>query len=86
MLVKLNYCDLNYKDGLILNRIARLVRNYPHIPGIGFSGVVEASDSPDDKAGDEVLLTGWGLGDLPKLGSRILKGQVPGRTVIDVNR
>ena len=62
VLVKVNYSDLNYKDGLILNGLARLVRTYPHIPGIDFSGVVEASDSPDYKPGDEVLLTGWGLG------------------------
>lgn len=63
VLVKVNYSDLNYKDGLILNGLARLVRNYPHIPGIDFSGVVESSDSPDYQPGDEVLLTGWGLGE-----------------------
>ncbi len=61
--VRVAYSDLNYKDGLILKGLARLVRAYPHIPGIDFSGTVEASDSPDFKPGDEVIATGWGLGE-----------------------
>ena len=61
--VRIDYSDLNYKDGLILKGLARLVRNYPHVPGIDFSGVVEASASPDFAAGDRVVLTGWGLGE-----------------------
>ena len=61
--VRIDYSDLNYKDGLILKGLARLVRNYPHVPGIDFSGVVEQSASPDFAAGDRVVLTGWGLGE-----------------------
>lgn len=61
--VRVAYSDLNYKDGLILKGLARLVRDYPHIPGIDFSGTVEASDSPDFKPGDEVIATGWALGE-----------------------
>jgi len=61
--VRVAYSDLNYKDGLILKGLARLVRDYPHIPGIDFSGTVEASNSPDFQPGDEVIATGWALGE-----------------------
>jgi acrylyl-CoA reductase (NADPH) len=61
--VRVAYSGLNYKDGLILKGLARLVRVYPHIPGIDFSGTVEASDSPDFKPGDEVIATGWAIGE-----------------------
>ncbi|MGE0734536.1 MAG: MDR family oxidoreductase [Alphaproteobacteria bacterium] len=63
VVVRVHYSDLNYKDGLILNGLARLVRKYPHVPGIDFSGVVESSQSSNFKPGDEVILTGWGLGE-----------------------
>ena len=61
--VRIDYSDLNYKDGLILKGLARLVRNYPHVPGIDFSGTVDKSASPEFAAGDRVVLTGWGLGE-----------------------
>jgi len=61
--VAVSYSTLNYKDGMILKGIGRLVRNYPHVPGIDFAGIVEASDSPDYKIGDHVLLTGWRVGE-----------------------
>ena len=44
--VEVSYSTLNYKDGMILNGIGRLVRDYPHVPGIDFSGVVSASSDP----------------------------------------
>ena len=62
--VAVKYTTLNYKDGMILNGIGKLVRTYPHIPGIDFSGVVEESSHPDYKAGDEVILTGWRVGEV----------------------
>ena len=43
--VKVEYSGLNYKDALILKNGARLVKEFPHIPGIDFSGVVEEKDS-----------------------------------------
>ena len=61
--VRIDYSDLNYKDGLILKGLARLVRTYPHVPGIDFSGVVDASDAAGFAPGDRVVLTGWGLGE-----------------------
>jgi acrylyl-CoA reductase (NADPH) len=54
---------LNYKDGLILQGIGRLVRTYPHIPGIDFAGTVERSQSPEFAPGDPVILTGWRVGE-----------------------
>src|SRR5712691_4965023 len=54
---------LNYKDGMILQGIGRLVRRYPHIAGIDFAGTVARSDSPDFKPGDPVILTGWRVGE-----------------------
>jgi acrylyl-CoA reductase (NADPH) len=62
--VRVDYSTLNYKDGMILNGLGRLVRQYPHIPGIDFAGTVEASDSPAWKPGDKVILTGWRVGEV----------------------
>ena len=61
--VAVAYTTLNYKDGMVLNGIGRLVRAYPHVPGIDFAGTVEASDHPDYKPGDRVILTGWRVGE-----------------------
>jgi len=54
---------LNYKDGMILQGIGRLVRTYPHVPGIDFAGTVERSESPEFAPGDPVMLTGWRVGE-----------------------
>ena len=62
--VKIKYSGLNYKDALILKNGARLVKEFPHIPGIDFSGVVEDSSHKDFKPGDEVILTGWRVGEI----------------------
>lgn len=62
--VKIKYSGLNYKDALILKNGARLVKEFPHIPGIDFSGVVEDSGHKEFKTGDEVILTGWRVGEI----------------------
>tara|TARA_B100000900_G_scaffold85506_1_gene69221 strand:- start:43 stop:1044 length:1002 start_codon:yes stop_codon:yes gene_type:complete len=62
--VKVQYSGLNYKDALILKNGARLVKNFPHIPGIDFSGIVEESNHKNFKTGDEVILTGWRVGEI----------------------
>ena len=61
--VSIKYSALNYKDGLIIQGLGRLVRDYPHVSGIDFAGVIEQSESPDYKPGDEVVLTGWRVGE-----------------------
>ena len=62
--VKVHYSGLNYKDALILKNGARLVKEFPHIPGIDFSGVVEESKHDKFKKGDEIILTGWRVGEI----------------------
>ncbi len=64
VLVKVDYSDLNYKDALILKNGAKLVKEFPHIPGIDFSGTVLKSGNPKFKKGDEVILTGWRVGEI----------------------
>lgn len=61
--VAISHSSLNYKDGMILCGLRRLVRQYPHVPGIDFAGIVERSDSPDYAPGDAVILTGWRVGE-----------------------
>ena len=61
--VRVAYSSLNYKDGLILTGQGRLVRDYPHVPGIDLAGTVVTSESADYAPGDEVLLTGWFVGE-----------------------
>ena len=64
ILVKVDYSSLNYKDALILKNGGKLVKEYPHIPGIDFSGKVIESDTPDFKSGDDVVLTGCRVGEI----------------------
>ena len=61
--VRVTHSTVNYKDGLAITGKSPVVRRFPMIPGIDFAGIVEASDSPAFKPGDEVLLNGWGLGE-----------------------
>ena len=63
VLVRVTHSGLNYKDGMVVKGIGRLVRNYPHVPGIDFAGVVDSSDSGSFQPGDRVLLTGWRVGE-----------------------
>ncbi len=62
--VRVEWSSLNYKDGMVLQGIGRLVRNYPHVPGIDLAGVVEASDDARYQPGDAVVLTGWRVGEV----------------------
>jgi len=62
--VAVDYSTVNYKDGLVLNGLGGLVKTYPHVPGVDFAGTVEASDNPDFKPGDTVVLTGWRVGEV----------------------
>jgi acrylyl-CoA reductase (NADPH) len=67
---------LNYKDAMILQGLGRLVRQYPHIPGVDFAGTVERSDSQEFKPGDPVILTGWRVGEV-RWGGYAEKARVP---------
>ncbi len=62
--VKVDYSDLNFKDGMILKNGGRLVKEFPHIPGIDFSGTVIESTNSKFEEGDEVILTGFRVGEI----------------------
>lgn len=63
--VDVEYSTINYKDGLCLSpRGGGLVRTYPHVPGIDFSGTVSFSEDPRYAKGDKVVLTGWRVGEI----------------------
>jgi len=61
--VAVSHSSLNYKDGMAVTGSGRIARSYPMVCGIDLAGVVEESGSPDWRAGDEVLVTGWGLSE-----------------------
>ena len=61
--VAVDYSTLNYKDGLAITGKGPVVRKFPMVPGIDLVGTVEASDCADWKAGDKVILNGWGVGE-----------------------
>ena len=62
--IKVDYSDLNFKDGMILKNGGRLVKEFPHIPGIDFSGTVLESKNSKFIEGDEVILTGFRVGEI----------------------
>jgi len=62
--VKVDYSDLNFKDGMILKNGGHLVKEFPHIPGIDFSGKVIESENSKFKEGEEVILTGFRVGEI----------------------
>ena len=75
--VRVEYSTLNYKDGLAITGKGPVVRRFPMIPGIDFAGVVESSTNAAWKAGDKVILNGWGCGET-HLGAYGEKARVKG--------
>jgi len=75
--VAVEWSTVNYKDGLAVTGKAPVVRKWPMIAGVDFSGTVEQSSHPDWKAGDKVILNGWGLGET-HLGAYAQKARVKG--------
>ncbi len=63
VLVRVSHSTLNYKDALAMTGKGPVVRQFPMVPGIDLAGIVEESQHPDFKAGDAVLLNGWGVGE-----------------------
>ena len=63
VLVAVDYSSLNYKDGLAITGKGKIIRNFPMVPGIDLAGKVISSDDARYKEGDEVVLTGWGVGE-----------------------
>lgn len=63
VLVKISHSSLNYKDGLAVTGVGKVVRRFPMIPGIDFVGTVVESVDARYAVGDAVILTGWGVGE-----------------------
>ena len=61
--LRVDYSTVNYKDGLAITGKAPVVRKFPMVPGIDGAGTVEESNSTLWKAGDKVVLNGWGVGE-----------------------
>jgi acrylyl-CoA reductase (NADPH) len=75
--VRVEWSTLNYKDGLAITGKAPVARRFPMIPGIDFAGTVESSSHPAWRAGDKVILNGWGCGET-HLGAYAQKARVKG--------
>ncbi len=63
VLVKVDYSSLNYKDAMILKDGGRIVRKFPFVPGIDFSGTVVKSEDSKFKKDDRIILTGFRVGE-----------------------
>src|ERR1700716_1006764 len=79
--VRVEWSTLNYKDGLAMTGKAPVVRRFPMIPGIDFAGTVETSTHSEWKAGDKVILNGWGCGET-HLGGYGEKARVNGNWLV----
>jgi acrylyl-CoA reductase (NADPH) len=75
--VRVEWSTVNYKDGLALTGKAPVVRRFPMIAGVDFAGTVESSSHPGWRAGDKVILNGWGLGET-HLGAYAQRARVKG--------
>ena len=63
VVVDVTHSTLNYKDGLAMTGSSPIVRSFPMIPGIDFSGVVRSSEDSKFSEGDRVVLNGYGLSE-----------------------
>ena len=75
--VRVTHSTINFKDGLAITGRSPVVRRFPMIPGVDFSGIVESSSNAEFKPGDAVILNGWGLGET-HLGGYAQKARVKG--------
>lgn len=63
VLVEVSYSSLNYKDGLAVTGTGKIVHSFPMVPGIDLAGTVKESRSTDFQPGDQVIMTGWSVGE-----------------------
>lgn len=63
VLISVAYSSLNYKDALAITNQGKIIRSFPFVPGVDLAGTVVESQSESFKAGDQVVLTGWGVGE-----------------------
>ncbi|MCB5237468.1 MAG: acryloyl-CoA reductase [Niallia nealsonii] len=62
VVIKVHYSGVNYKDGLASTPDGKIVRSYPHIPGIDLAGIVVSSEDSRFKEGDSVIATSYEIG------------------------
>lgn len=63
VLIDVAYSSLNYKDGMAVTGTGKIVHSFPMVPGIDLAGTVAESNSEQYQVGDEVILTGWSVGE-----------------------
>ena len=63
VLIAVDYSSLNYKDGLAVTGTGKIIRDFPMVPGIDLAGSVLVSNDTRYKVGDQVIMTGWGVGE-----------------------
>ncbi|UTV27782.1 acrylyl-CoA reductase (NADPH) [Photobacterium atrarenae] len=63
VLIDVDYSSLNYKDGLAITGKGKIIRQFPMVPGIDLAGTVVESGDERYQPGDQVVLTGWGVGE-----------------------
>ncbi|RYB07643.1 MDR family oxidoreductase [Lichenibacterium ramalinae] len=80
-LVRVTHSTVNYKDGLAITGRSPVVRRFPMIPGVDFAGIVEETSHPGLKAGDAVVLNGWGTGET-HLGAYAERSRVKGEWLV----
>lgn len=80
-LVAVSHSTLNYKDGMILKGQGRLVRTYPHVPGVDFAGTVIETTNQRLRPGDRVVSTGWRVGE-ERWGGYATRARVPGEWLV----
>ncbi|MEQ1890728.1 MAG: MDR family oxidoreductase [Alphaproteobacteria bacterium] len=79
--VAVEYSTVNFKDGLGLTGKSPIFRSYPMVPGIDLAGTVTASTDPNFKAGDKVLVNGYGLGE-NHWGGYAQRARLPGKFLV----
>ncbi|EGU60768.1 alcohol dehydrogenase [Vibrio nigripulchritudo ATCC 27043] len=63
VVIEVDYSSLNYKDGLAITGKGKIIRQFPMVPGIDLAGTVLSSSDERYQSGDQVVLTGWGVGE-----------------------
>ena len=82
-LVRVTHSTLNYKDGLVLGGMGGLAKVYPHVPGIDFAGTIVQTSTEGLNVGDEVILTGWFVGER-RWGGYAQYARVPGNYLVPI--
>lgn len=60
--IQVEYSGINYKDAMVHAGAGKMVRKFPHVPGIDLAGKVVSDTSGKFKPGAPVLVTGYDLG------------------------